>query len=155
MNRVADEYRLGKAKAIIAIGERGGIDLAGGEADADGEGHGAVGDAAAEGRGAGEFFIHVMREEIAAVAGVNHDVGFGDGAAGGVRVGADDVIFEILELWSCLLPPGGSSGMRLPPIPAVNLGWPIEARSLICFGSRRSPTRSMNGTDMAAMASPC
>src|ERR1700691_6208984 len=68
VNRVADENGLGKSQAVVAVSKRGGIDLAGGEADADGKRHGAMRDAAAERRGARELLIHVMREKISSVA---------------------------------------------------------------------------------------
>ncbi len=87
----------GKRKTIVPVRERGGIDLAGGEADADRERHRAVGDALAEGSVAREFLVHVMREKIAAVAGVEDDVGFGDRAAGGVSLRADYVIIEVFR----------------------------------------------------------
>ena len=46
---LADDMGLGKAQPLIAIGEGQRVDLAGGEPDADGKGHGAMRDALAEG----------------------------------------------------------------------------------------------------------
>src|SRR5205823_2547169 len=70
-----------------------------GQADADGEGHGAVGDALTERRGFGELRVQVMGEEIAAVAGVDDEIGLGDGPAGGGAGGADDVVFVVERLF--------------------------------------------------------
>lgn len=97
VNGVADEDRLGKAEALVAVGEGDRINLRGGEADTDCESHGAVGDTAAEWSGAGKFLVDVMREKIAAMTGMNDDIGFSDGAAGGFALGANDVLLKVFR----------------------------------------------------------
>src|SRR4051812_33899030 len=72
---VADEYRLREPQALVPIGEGMRVDLAGGEADADREGHRAMGDALAEVGAFHELRIEMVREEVAAVAGMNHEIG--------------------------------------------------------------------------------
>src|SRR5271154_3474430 len=82
VNRVTDKNGLRKAQAVVSVSESDGIDLAGGEADSDGERHRAVGDALAEGSFTRKFRVHVVREIISRVAGVEDNVGFGNRAAG-------------------------------------------------------------------------
>jgi hypothetical protein len=51
----------------------------------------------AEGLGAAELGVHVMREEVARMAGMHHDVGFGDRAAKRPAAVTDGVVFEKLR----------------------------------------------------------
>src|ERR1700685_4598824 len=60
VNRVADKNGLRKAQAVVSVSESDGVDLAGGEADANRKRHRPVGDALAEGGFAREFRVHVM-----------------------------------------------------------------------------------------------
>jgi hypothetical protein len=97
VDRIADEHRFRKAQAVVSVSESDGIDLAGGEADSDGERHRAVGDALAEGSFARKFGVHVMWEIISGVAGVEDDIGFRNRAAGSISLGPDCVIFEVFR----------------------------------------------------------
>jgi len=63
-DRVAGKDRCRKAQPFVAVGHGARIDLGRRQTDADGEGHGAVRDALAEGLGAAELGIHVVGEEI-------------------------------------------------------------------------------------------
>ena len=80
---VADEDRLDEAQPVVAIGESDRVDQGRRQPDADREDHRAMRDALAERRRLRELRIHVVREEIAGMAGMHDEVGLGDGAAGG------------------------------------------------------------------------
>ncbi len=97
-DRVTDEHGFHKAQAVIAIRKRHRVDDGGGQADADGEHHGTMGDALAKGQGLAEFGIQMMRKEIARMAGMHHEIGFGDRAAHGLAGLPDFIIFVIGDL---------------------------------------------------------
>ena len=107
VDRIADEHRFRKAQAVVSVGESDGVDLAGAEADSDGERHRAVGDALAEGGFAREFGVHVMWEIISGVARVKDNIGFRNRAAGSISLRTDCVIFEVFRLRH-----GSASGAR-------------------------------------------
>src|ERR1700739_3137815 len=94
---VADENRFRKAQAVVSVGESNRVDLAGGQADSNGERHGPVGDALAERGFAREFRVHVMREVISGMTGVEHNIGFRNRAAGSISLCANCVILEIFR----------------------------------------------------------
>ena len=64
-------------------------------------------DALAERQRFGEFRIHVVREEIAGMAGMDDEIGLGDGAA---RGRSDMAEFVILEIY----PKGGDGWVPVP-----------------------------------------
>ena len=97
-NRVADENGFGKTKAFVPIGKRCGIDDGCSQADANGEGHRAVGDALAEGCGLGELGIKMMREEIAAVPCVDNEIRFGNRPAVGFANIAKGIVCKVKRL---------------------------------------------------------
>lgn len=78
---VADMDGANEAHAVVAIGEGDRVDNIGGHADSDAENKRAMRDAPLELLGFDPFLIHVMREKIACLSGVQHDIGFGDGTA--------------------------------------------------------------------------
>ena len=59
-------------------------------------------DALAKGQRLAKLGIQMMREEIALMAGMNHEIGFRDGAANGVAGLADLIIFVIFDLFKHL-----------------------------------------------------
>ena len=54
-----------------------------------------MGDALAEALRLHELGVHVMREEITGVAGMDDEIGLGDGAPVGHPLAADFIVFEI------------------------------------------------------------
>ncbi len=92
---IADEHRADEAQPVVAVGEGDRVDQRRGQPDADREHHRAVGDALAERRRPGELGVHVVREEVAGVAGMDDEVGLGDGPAGGLPHIADPVVLEV------------------------------------------------------------
>jgi hypothetical protein len=95
-DRVADMDRPDEAQPVIAIGHGMRVDRCGRQADADREDHRAVRDALADLLRAAPFRVHMMREEIAGMPGMHHEIGLGDRPAERGPPGADLVIFEIL-----------------------------------------------------------
>ncbi|CAH1662447.1 hypothetical protein CHELA1G11_12084 [Hyphomicrobiales bacterium] len=93
---VADEHRLDETHAVIAIGKGGRVDDGGREPDADGENHRSVGDTPPEGCRLRKFLVHMMRKEIAGMAGMDHEIRFRYGPTVGLTFSADYVIVEIL-----------------------------------------------------------
>lgn len=81
MDGVADIDRFDKAQVVVAIRESDGIDKRGSKANSHAEGQRAVGDALTEVVLLAPIGVYVVRKEVARLAGVNHDVGLGDGLA--------------------------------------------------------------------------
>ena len=54
-----------------------------------------MGDPLAEGRGAGEFRVHMMRKEISGMAGMDDEIGLGDRPPEGDARLADFIVLEI------------------------------------------------------------
>jgi len=77
---VADEYRLDEAQAIVAGGHGARIDVRRRHADADAEDERAMRHATLEVLRRAPLGVHVMGKEVAGLAGVGDDVGFGDRA---------------------------------------------------------------------------
>src|SRR6185312_855047 len=91
----ADEHRLREAQPLIAIGEGEGINFPRRQADADGEGHRAMRDPLAERARPHRLRIHVVREEVPGMAGMDDEVGFRDGAPIGLARLADRIVLEM------------------------------------------------------------
>lgn len=92
---VADEDWLDKTQLVEAVSERHGINPASGESNADGKDHGPVSNAPAELGLSSKLCIHMMREEISSMSGVDDDVGFRDRTPRGYPLSPDRVVFEI------------------------------------------------------------
>ena len=98
MNGVADIDRFDKAQVVIAIREGNGVDKRGGEANAHAECQRAVGDTLTKVVLLAPIGVYVVRKEVARLAGVNHDVGLGDGlAARGTGV-SQLIVLKIVRL---------------------------------------------------------
>ena len=125
VNGVADEDGADEAEAVVTVGEGFGVDMAGGHADCHAEDEGPVGDTLAEGLRAAPLGIHVVRVKVAGLACVDHDVGFGDGAAERLPHSAECVVFKVKRFdhsvfprRSCASASSASSG-RLVPMAAT------------------------------------
>lgn len=92
---VVDEDRPDKAQAIVSVGHRPRVNQVRGGAYSDGKDQGAVGDALFEVLGFAELGIHVVREKVAALPGMEHDVGLGDGAPHGGAFVVEYIVFEV------------------------------------------------------------
>jgi len=78
--RIANEYRLDKTKAIVAVGERFRIDLTGREADGNAEHQSSMGHALLERLQLAPLRIHMVGVKVTRLSGMKHNVGFGDSA---------------------------------------------------------------------------
>src|SRR5580700_2581975 len=151
---VADENRFRKAQAVVSVRESNRVDLAGGQADSNGERHGPVGDALAERGFAREFRVDVMRKVISGMAGVENHVGFGNRAAGSIARCADGIIFEVIRFRHSSVSRLVSCACR-PPIATDSARLAVWSAAFTCVRSTRSPMRGRNGTERAAIASSC
>jgi hypothetical protein len=63
--------------------------------------------------------VHVVRKKIAGLAGVQDDIGFGDGTAAGLTACVDDVILEELFADHVSPPPLRGSDLSAPATPGL------------------------------------
>ena len=101
---VADVDGADEADAVIAVGKGDGVDDVGGHADGDAENERAVGNAPFEFLGFNPFLVHVVREKVAGLPGVQHDVSFGDGTAECLAACANFIFFKVSCLYHYLTP---------------------------------------------------
>lgn len=94
-DRIADKNGAGKTEAFISIGHGHFIDHFGGEADTDRKDQRAVCDPFFKWLCFAPFFIHVMREEIARLTGMQYNIGFGHGPAFGSPCAVQFKLFEV------------------------------------------------------------
>ena len=95
-DRIPDKHGANKPQTVIAIGHGDFIDKVGGQADGDAENEGTVGDPMFKGLRIAPFFVHMMREKIACLPGMENDIRFRDRAAGGVAGVAGLELFVVL-----------------------------------------------------------
>src|SRR3546814_15208564 len=88
-------HRADEAQPVVTIRHGVRVDRGRGQADADREDHRAVRDALADILRRAPDGIHMMREEIAGMAGVNDEIGFGDRAP---ETGASRTVFLLLAI---------------------------------------------------------
>jgi hypothetical protein len=81
LDGIADKNGFGKADAVVAIGHRHFVDEIGGEADSNGENERAMRDPFFEWLCLTPFFIHMVRKEVARLAGMDHYIRFRNGTA--------------------------------------------------------------------------
>ena len=70
VNRIADKDWFDEAHPVIAIGESGGVDVTGGQANGNRQDQRAVRDPPLKLLRSGKFLIHVMGEKIATLSGM-------------------------------------------------------------------------------------
>src|ERR1700759_1638353 len=95
-DRIPDKHGSDETQAVVAIGHGDFVDEVGGEADGDAEDERAVGDAMLKRLGIAPFFVHMMREKITGLPGMENDVRFRDRAAGGMAGVAGLELFVVL-----------------------------------------------------------
>jgi hypothetical protein len=93
---VPNEYRAGEAEAVISIGHRNLVDRTRGQPYGNAEDQRAVRDPFLKGLRPAPFFIHVMREEITGLPGMNNNIRFRNSATGSLPGMTDLELFVIL-----------------------------------------------------------
>lgn len=93
---ITDEYGPYKTQAFVTIGHGHLIDPFSGEADANGKYECTMCDPLFEGLCLAPLFIHMMREKIAGLPGMQHNISFSDRSAFGSTGTVEFKFFEIL-----------------------------------------------------------
>ena len=93
---IPDKNGSDKAQPFVSIGHRYLVDVIGCQADGDAEDKCAVSDPFTKRLHLAPFFIHMMRKEVAGLAGVDHDIRFCNRAPGRLPGMANLEFLEIL-----------------------------------------------------------
>ena len=119
VERVADVDRFDEPEPVVPIRHGAWVHDLGGHTHRNAEDEGSVRNAVAEGLSPAPFFVHVVRVEVAGLAGVDHDVGFRDGPPGGDTGVAGLVVLK--KLFGYHAYPPSSRSEKFGRFPAISL----------------------------------